>query len=133
MGESRSSSTTHSSSFTQGASQTIAPVMEDRYSGVVSLERQEYELASDLKAQPQRNAIVKTPENEAVPIVTSVVHSTLSSKRRIKRFTQRVLEKSPYTNLISVVEADIEARLLELKEKASGTFDGEDEPDDYRS
>lgn len=112
-GTSRSSSS--NTSDTQGKAQTLKAVLEERANQTYSLQEHRYERAAQLRNMPNRQAILKLPEQPAQQFRTTTVTSPLASPEAIRSFNRNALETSPYTRPLAVIDAELDMRQSQLE------------------
>jgi hypothetical protein len=131
--ESASWSTTYASSVTHGRQQTLAGVFEERYSGVHSLENQLYKVAAALVNQARRHAFVKVPGHHSARIKVREVKGPFVEDERRDRFTDTLLNDSPYTTPLLTVQDEISSQYSLLKKRAfASVYDAELSKDSFR-
>jgi Type IV secretion-system coupling protein DNA-binding domain len=120
-GTSQSHGTTWSQSESEsnGLSESLRPILEERATQTYSLQEQRYERAAEIRNLKQRHAIVKLPDAGAVAFKTATIVEQVASAERIRHFNRQMLEASDATRPIADIEQEIMTRTRALAAKVA--------------
>ena len=132
---SASSANTHSSSRTEGESESYIPEFANLPSAVHSLEAIKHLAIVRLRSLPERNAVAKGPGSPSFDMTTFPTHpKTVHPDSRIS-FMDRLLKSSPYSLSATNAKETIRKRVDSLREDVriwSKPPETPDEPDRWR-
>jgi hypothetical protein len=89
--------------------------LEERANQTYSLQEHRYERAAQLRNMPNRQAILRLPEQPAQQFRTTTVTAPLASPEAIRSFNRHALETSPYTRPLDVIDAELNMRQSRLE------------------
>ena len=136
-GTSQGTATVSMRTSSQGASEALEPILEDRPTAVHSLENVKHMAVRRLRSLPPRNAVVKGGQDQpSFDIHTFAVDEPPCAESVLQSFTKRLMNASPYT--VPAVEAsdELELRTIELQKdidfwRAPHKFEPEEDEDAF--
>lgn len=112
-----------SASRSNGRSETLEPILKDLPGAVHGLENVRHMAVARLRDIPPRKAVVKGSATPSFDITTFEVKEPIVTPRMIANFTNRVLEKSPYSVPVATARTVLAERQKQLIHEAR-TFPG---------
>ena len=117
-GTTRSSSHSIAQATSQGYSEGLQPIIEERSTQTYSLDEQRYEKAALIRNLPNRVAIMKLADGSPATIMRTVtVSRPVVPGLVIQTFNARALATSRFTRPLEIIEQELAERKLDIERR----------------
>lgn len=116
--ESKGFFNSYAESTTQGRSEALMPVLEDRPSAVFSLPDQVHKAMAVLVNQKTQHAIIKLPDKHTEIVMTPTIKDGNAREARVERFKTKSYRSADYVHPRAGIEEEIQERERLLVEAA---------------
>ena len=131
VSESETSSWSDTESHSEGQSEALLPILEERPTQVFNLEEQIYKAMALMVNQPTQHAIIKLPKQLSKMVKTPTVTPGYARAERVTRFKENCYQLTEFVKPQGDAEKQINTRRLKLEREAGGKGSKED-PESFR-
>jgi len=123
----------YSESYSEGESEALMPVLEEKPSQVFSLEEQIYKAMALMVNQPTQHAIMKLPKKPTVLVKAPTVKPGYANNQRLERFKESHYKLYNFCKPASEAKKEIEIREMEIRKQIELLKEPKEEPTDFKT